>query len=470
MARDNRGAPPPAGQGQAGGPPRPTIVFVAQPMTTLRPANDSVTLVTTELARRLTDRARVVLCGSGGSRRTRSEVIDGMEHVFVPVGPDLALHRIAIRVHRALRRGPRRPFFDSSLSYLPYAVRVALQARRRRADVVHVQSFSHIVPVIRLLHPRARIVLHMHCDWLSQLDATMIGRRLRKVDLVVGCSDHVTGLVRAAFPAMADRCVTVANGVSTGWAEPRPPAEPQGPRRLLFVGRVSPEKGVHVLVEAFREVAAARPDVQLDIVGPESTLPAGFIVDISADPRVGALRRFYGAERYGDRVRRLIDEGIAERVRFVGFVPADQLGAWYARADVLVNPSLSESYGVPLVEAMAAGVPVVASRIGGIPEVVDDGETGLLVEPGDPHALAAAILAVLDDAGLADRLRAAGRRAAAGRFTWDQRADALWAAYRRVLAGPRGGPVAGRWGGPAQGGASTAATAAAGGVLHRRRA
>lgn len=431
-------------------------------MNTLRPPNDSVTIVTTEIAKRLVGRARVVLCGAGGSRRASTETIDGMEHIMVPTGPDVLLHRLVEPVRRLRRQRPERPFFAAWAYYLPFALRVAYQLRRRGADIVHVQSMSQFVPVVHLVHPRAKIVLHMHCEWLSQLDAAVVSRRLRKVDLVVGCSEHVTRRIRAAFPEWAHKCVAVTNGSSPEWALAATSPAPERAAQLLFVGRVSPEKGVHVLLDALPEIAAVHPEVRLKIVGPEATLQPAYIVDISNDPHVRRLRRFYEGGAYGDELRRRIPPGQEGQVSFVGHVPLAQLVDHYARSAVLVHPSLSEAYGVPLLEAMAMGVPVVASRVGGIPEIVDHEETGLLVEPDDPAALAAAVLRVLGDGGLAAKLRMNGRRKAVALFSWDRVADTVWAAYAPLWDAEGG--QSGRGEPPSAGVASTAPW------LQRRRA
>jgi glycosyltransferase involved in cell wall biosynthesis len=101
-------------------------------------------------------------------------------------------------------------------------------------------------------------------------------------------------------------------------------------------------------------------------------------------------------------------------------------------------PSLEEGFGLPLAEAMAAGLPTVASRVGGMPEIVVDGETGILVAPGDADALADAIVRVLADPELGRRLGEAGRARAVERYSWDVIAAATVALHRRLL-GARAG-------------------------------
>jgi glycosyltransferase involved in cell wall biosynthesis len=116
-------------------------------------------------------------------------------------------------------------------------------------------------------------------------------------------------------------------------------------------------------------------------------------------------------------------------------VSAERLVELYAEAEVAVVPSLYEGFSLPAVEAMACGVPLVCTTGGALPEVVGrGGETGLLVPPNDPGALAAAIVRALDDARLRGRLAAAGRARVVERFSWRVTAEATVAQYREVIA------------------------------------
>lgn len=103
---------------------------------------------------------------------------------------------------------------------------------------------------------------------------------------------------------------------------------------------------------------------------------------------------------------------------------------------MLVLPSLVESFGLPVVEAMAAGLPVVASRIGGMPEVLVEGKTGLLVEPDSPASLAQALLRVLNDPALAEAMGRAGRIRAEELFSWDGAVRSLKTHYAALCGVP----------------------------------
>ena len=367
------------------------IAFVSQPGHAVVPASGSIELWADVVAKRLAEDHDVAIYAS----RPPAPVVppaDGITYRFVP-------HGAAQVVVRALRRAWRllpadRPFFASLLHPFEYWLRLALDVRRHPRDVVHVFNYSQALPFLRRL-TRSKLVLHMHCEWLSQLDGRMIERRLRHADLIVGCSDYITDKVRERFPQHAARCVTIYNGVAD--ARPATPAARGGRTvELLNVGRVSPEKGLHVLLEALEQVVAVHPEVRLTILGEESPVPYEFAVEISDDPVVRNLARFYSGS-YLTFLQEQMSTAVAERVSFVDRVSHAEALRFFETADIFVYPSIFESFAIPPVEAMAAGVPVVASRTGGMKETIVDRKTGLLVEREDPAALAAALVELIED-------------------------------------------------------------------------
>jgi glycosyltransferase involved in cell wall biosynthesis len=184
----------------------------------------------------------------------------------------------------------------------------------------------------------------------------------------------------------------------------------------LFVGRLTPHKGVDRLLQALPAGASAR------IAG-----SAGH------DPRL--------PERdYPNLLRRLAE---GNDVAFVGPVTDGDLPGLYSSAEVLVLPSVartcygrrigvSELLGLAVLEAMASGTPVIASAIGGLPEVIRDGETGFLVPPGDVHALHDRLAVLLGDQDLQRRLGVNARQAVLDRFTWARVADRCLDAYASI--------------------------------------
>jgi len=334
-------------------------------------------------------------------------------------------------------RNVKRPLFASSLFYFTYILQVAKDLRKEKCDIVHLHNFSQFVPIIRAFNPKIKIVLHMHCEWLTQLDRKMIENRLKEVDLIIGCSEYITEKIRLIFPQFSERCQTIYNGVDVNYFVSRNRyvlANKNSVKRLLFVGRVSPEKGLHVLLEAFQEVVKRYPQVQLEIVGSKSIPPIEFIVALSDDPKVSDLASFYSGN-YISHLQDKLSSGVASHVSFTGFVSRRQLINCYQHADVFVFPSVwNEPFGMPLIEAMATEVPVVATRSGGIPEIVEDGKTGILVEPGDASALAEAILYLFSDEDLRKSMGEAARLRVIELFSWKKIVENLLCQYKNICA------------------------------------
>ena len=155
------------------------------------------------------------------------------------------------------------------------------------------------------------------------------------------------------------------------------------------------------------------------------------LVGLSNEPHVTALRTYYqntedgGKDSYLVALEQEAGEELGKRIIFEGRINHDRIEECYRQCSVLVNPSLSESFGISLVEAMMRQIPVVATKIGGMTYTVDHGITGLLVEPANPTQLAGAICEILGDRERGRLMGEAGRIKAVERFSWDRTADLL---------------------------------------------
>jgi len=335
---------------------------------------------------------------------------------------------------------PKKPFYASRWHYNTYIHQIARDLRSQQVDIVTIFNYSQFAPIIRAYNPHVHIILHMTCDWLGQLDPGTIDRRLESVDLVLGCSHHVTNLVVNRFPHHAHKSKTLYNGVSleafTNQAhKPQGETNPEG-KRLLFVGRISPEKGLHTLLQAFEIVAQQDPYVQLDIVGSPGSAPYEFMVLVSDDPLVKALARFYQGRfkrsDYFQQLQNLLSADTRSRVNFAGSFPHHEVVKYYQQADILINPSLTEAFGISLVEAMASKIPAIVTRVGGMVEIVSDEVTGRVVQPENPAELASAILNLLASESKREAMGAAGYQRAANTFTWQHISDQLWDYYQNL--------------------------------------
>jgi len=270
----------------------------------------------------------------------------------------------------------------------------------RTAAVLTVHDLSH-------LHvPRTHLPLNR-----TFLDI-MLPRFVRAADVILAVSESTRRDVIATYGVDAERVRTAHLGVDPRYAPPAPArvAEVRArhglpARYLLGVGTLEPRKNLKTLLAAFAAIDAN--DLGLVLVGPR-----GWRIE----------------EALGGRD---LPAGVRDRVVLTGFVPEDELPAFYGGAEAFAYPSLFEGFGLPVLEAMACGAAVVASDTTSLPEVV--GDAGILVPPTDVDAWVSALRALLDDPERRGRLGAAARARAAG-FTWEATAAITRLAYEEARA------------------------------------
>jgi glycosyltransferase involved in cell wall biosynthesis len=385
-------------------------------------------------------------------RGTKSGIYEGADYRFFPSS---AKDRLVFRARERLSRLVQiwSPMSSSDLLYPSFGRQVARDLEKEQCDVIHVQHLSQYVPIIRALNPKAKIVLHIHAAWFSQSNLAVIERRLRPLDLLLTVSDYVTRKTRRDIPAIADRCETMYNGIDTQEFNHEKDYVSSGRReekRLLYIGGVWPHKGPHVLLDAFKIVAARYPQVRLDIVGPHGFCPLEEWFDLNDQTQLRSVAPFFAKNRDARLKAKLgigaSDQGtylallkakltgdLANKVTFHGFLSRPELIDHYYNADVFVFPPIwNEAFGCTPVEAMAAGTPVVATRSGAIPETIIDQETGFLVERNDSDALAEAILKLLENDALRESMGRAARRRALEHFHWDIIVAAMHNRYQRL--------------------------------------
>jgi glycosyltransferase involved in cell wall biosynthesis len=273
----------------------------------------------------------------------------------------------------------RRPWLALALPiFVANFVRAARRASRD-ADLVH----AHWLPLalVALLTRRPYIVQPWGTDVELARRAPRVFRALvRRARLVVAASSSLADAARE----LGARNVRI---VPSGVRIPESVAEHADPPHVLYVGRLSPEKGIE-----------------------------DFIAATDGLPRV------------------VVGAGPVAVAEAVGFVSPPELSAWYERAAVVCVPSRREGYGVVAREAMAHGRPVVATAVGGLVDAIENERTGLLVPPRDVPALRAAIERLLGDAELRERLGRAARTEARDRFSHKSVGGLLAAAYGYALA------------------------------------
>jgi glycosyltransferase involved in cell wall biosynthesis len=276
-------------------------------------------------------------------------------------------------------------------------------------DVIHAHDWTTFRAGVALRRASGRpLVVHVH---ITEFDKSGGGgadprvfaleqEGLRAADLVVAVSRRVRDRCVDTYGADPARTRVVYNAVERDDAETDPLPD-EGPV-VLFLGRVTTQKGPGYFLEAAERVLAHEPAVTFVLAGQGDLLPR--------------------------MVERAAELGLGPRMRFPGFVDRERASALYESADVFVMPSVSEPFGIVPLEAMDRGVPVILSRQSGAAELL---RNALKVDFWDVDDLAGKILAALRYPSLASELRERGR-AEVGRLTWDGVAERFDALYREV--------------------------------------
>ena len=318
---------------------------------------------------------------------------------YVAAPPDAAFEAAVARAGARFIPVPMRGLAD------PAAIAALRRAiREHHIDLVHchlgISSFLGLIAAQTRGIP-AVVTRHLVQDRYTTIANPAVRSAYRGVykwmnarfDRIICVSRSVKEAVTARENAPAHKCVIIPNGVTLAPPDTlhdgTPPAAlqglPPGRRVAACVSRLSPEKGLHTLIEA----AALCVRQGLDLC----------VVIAGAGPLLGALR---------EQAHTL---NISDRVILAGFV--DDVPGLLAAAHLFVLPTLHESFGISIVEAMAAGVPVITTATPGPLEIVEHEHNGIVVSPSDPDMLSRAMRRVLNDAALSRKLRSGGLARAA---------------------------------------------------------
>ncbi|MEP7242591.1 MAG: glycosyltransferase family 4 protein [Gammaproteobacteria bacterium] len=404
----------------------------------------SVAIVSYNIGRQLAqthDVAIVVAQGMGQSAREQLEPRLQVMRVRTPWSKLHKYRELAASAFEAVT-----PHFLSSWYFFDFYRAAGEALKSFDPDVIHIQNYGQAAHILRPLFPRARFIVHLHDTGLAQVDTHTAKRIVGEADLILGCSEHVVRTIRAAHPTIEAPMRTVYNGVDAqAFAQPgtsvsAPTGGDAAGFRIAYVGRLSPEKGVHMLIDAFNRVIEPLPSARLDLYGGSAMFAYAVVKLYRHDPHWAGIYQYYGSnpvqrlmrqlhspgDRYAAGLRGMQSAAAARATRFVGEQPHSVMAASFAASDLLVVPSVcDEPFGIPALEAMAAAKPVVATAAGGLPELVHDGENGLLVPRSDPAALAEAMLLLARSRETRQQMGLAGQRIARASFTWASAAASL---------------------------------------------
>ena len=305
----------------------------------------------------------------------------------------------------------RFPFFskpqgDGAALTLQQVTDVRRLKRRFVPDLVHVNScgrsaWFHLVTDATA----APTLVTLHQPLSGDIDAASVaGRLLATASWIACCSNAVLESVCRLWPRMGTRASVIDNALPSVCAA-SPPLSLQPPR-LLFVGRLVPEKGLDAVMGALPPLFTRVPQARLVVAGD------------------GPLRAHLEAQA--------AQLELTPHIRFVGAVSPEAVRDLMAETSIIIVPSRVEGFGLVALEAAMMGRPVVATDVGGLPHVVQHGVTGLLVDADDPRGFVRAIETLIHDPDAARRLGAAARQRALSRFDWGEHVLAYDQLYRRL--------------------------------------
>ncbi|MEO0965599.1 MAG: exopolysaccharide biosynthesis GT4 family glycosyltransferase EpsE [Planctomycetota bacterium] len=293
------------------------------------------------------------------------------------------------------------------------AARLAELCKQRGVGHVHVHSCGRSALIAAAAHRLFGVgySLTLHGPLVDYGPAQPLKWREARFGLII--TRRLIEAARAELDgSLPDDVALAPMGVETdAWrrATPYRPWRGDGPMRLVSCGRLHEAKGHHVSIEAMRRLRAQGLPVELDVLGEDNT-------------RRGYRQRLEA---------QIAEAGLGEAVRLRGAVDEAAVRELEGAAHAFVLASQAEPLGVAIMEAMAMGLPIVVTSAGGVPELVDEGRTGLMIEPEDPEATAQAIRRVAESAELASSLSAAARASVETQFSSDRSANELVAACRR---------------------------------------
>jgi D-inositol-3-phosphate glycosyltransferase len=302
------------------------------------------------------------------------------------------------------------------------------------AEVARTLAPRWGVPRVQMFHTLGlvkREVMDEDIDGESDVRVQIEKRAVRESAAVTAASEIEVGELVDLYDADRAKIEIIPCGVDPNVFRPMRQMDArealgrdQCERIVLFVGRIEQIKGIDVLLRALGLLFFRHPEYRSDLC----LLVVGGALDAGDDaPETEKI----------EELRRLVHQHRMEaNVAFVGSMDQQRLALFYAAADVCAVPSLTESFGLVALEAMACGTPVVGTKVGGLQTLIEHGESGLLVPAGDYQALAEAIAQVLSDHRLRMHL-AHGARDRAEHYSWRVVGDRVEALYARILKGEK---------------------------------
>lgn len=414
---------------------KPKIGYVLQPWDKVDPLiTASVSIVSYEVSTRVAKENDVIVFQNGSGKKVLKKKFKSINLYSIPTGYDRYLERYIMKYLYRIFYKKSVPYYYSILYYFVYISLISFYARKHKIDILHVANFGNFTPILRLLNPKAKIILHMHCEWLTMMDSRLIKKQLKRINHVVSCSNFVTNKNNDKFN-IRDKSSTIYNGIDTKIFDTK---EKKILNHLLYVGRISPEKGIHTLLEALPSIKRVFPGVKLSLIGSKNQLPYDMYVKYTDDNRIKKLKRFYTnppSDFYyynylNDFAR---EHDLLDNITFLGAISNRELPYYYQNATIFICPSVfNETFALTPLEAMSTGTPVIGTKSGGLVEAVQNGVNGMLIDKEDGRQLADSIIYLLSNPDILKKYGNNGRKIIESNFTWDKIAGDFMNLYQKL--------------------------------------
>ncbi len=422
-----------------------------------------------KIAQQLQHSAEMTIFAGRQSGQPKTKQVGQVNYRFFHSGPDRLWQQVSTVADRW--RNKTKPFFSSTFYQMPYALRVAEAVRKGRFDIIHIHDYANFVPVMRAFNPNTPIVLHMSRNWLSQLNKKQMAQYMQQCNLVLATGKAMRDAIRHSHPEQINRIDMLNQGVDTTFYHPEKlpfvstekenesvrarrvviakklargqkhvdktvfaTVVPQPNRRasrkearILYVGAITEENGVHDLISAFGQLAPSMPQAKLILAEPmarQATQPM--------QARNQSAVSFQDSA-FVEKAQAQLPTHLQARVEFIGPLLPVEMAEQYRRCTLVANASYVSTGKSCLAEAGACGKPVVATRLGDSADIVVDGETGYLVECGDVYLLAQSIAMLLLDFDEQLRMGSNARLRIKHFFAWQAIAKSALQSYQGVL-------------------------------------
>jgi len=296
------------------------------------------------------------------------------------------------------------PFF--MLSFLLKGLRVG-----KSCDLIHAHwTVSGLIALLVRKWHKKPIVLTVHGSDINALNKKFLLKLvnrfiLSKVDNIIAVSPALKEKV-IEMGILQEKLWYIPNGVDTDEFYPAPIESPV-PKRILWVGRMSKEKGLPILIKAMKEILKEIPQAQLTLVGD--------------GPERGVIDQM------------IEDYQLKDHIHLEGFQSHMEISRYFRNSHIFVLPSIREGFPLVTLEALASGLPCIASNVGGVKAVIEDGINGYLVSPSDARELSLKVVKLMNNPDLMKEMGEKARERIVGQYSWDRIADRTIDLYQHAM-------------------------------------